>query len=86
MGKWKGPPHGEIPRCGAKTRAGRPCGNYSMDNGRCRLHGGLSSGAKNPYRNLKHGQYSKESLEQRRSEAKLLRESGAMLKLFDQLD
>src|SRR5699024_5705593 len=32
-------------RCGAKTRAGTPCKNGSMANGRCRLHGGKSSGA-----------------------------------------
>ena len=83
MGKWRGPPHGEIPRCGAKTRAGHPCGHFSMANGRCRLHGGLSTGAKKPYRNLKHGRYTKESLMQRRVEARLLKESGAMLKALE---
>ena len=31
--------------CGAKTRAGTPCKNRAMPNGRCRLHGGKSAGA-----------------------------------------
>jgi hypothetical protein len=33
------------PRCGAKTRAGPPCRQPAMKNGRCRLHGGKSPGA-----------------------------------------
>ena len=32
-------------RCGAKTRAGTPCKLTSIyDNGRCKFHGGLSTG------------------------------------------
>ena len=30
--------------CGAKTRAGTPCRNLPMKNGRCRMHGGGSTG------------------------------------------
>ena len=33
-----------APRCGARTRAGLACRQPAMTNGRCRLHGGLSSG------------------------------------------
>jgi hypothetical protein len=33
-----------APRCGAKTRAGGPCRQPAMPNGRCRLHGGKSTG------------------------------------------
>jgi hypothetical protein len=33
-----------APRCGARTRAGSPCRSPAMSNGRCRLHGGLSTG------------------------------------------
>jgi hypothetical protein len=34
-------------RCGAKTRAGTPCKQRTLFyNGRCKLHGGLSSGPK----------------------------------------
>lgn len=31
-------------RCGAKTRRGSPCQAPSMQNGRCKLHGGKSTG------------------------------------------
>ena len=35
-------------KCGAKSRrTGLPCNNYPMPNGRCRMHGGKSKGAKN---------------------------------------
>lgn len=64
MGKWRGTPHAEMSRCGAKTRVGHPCGNYSMANGRCKLHGGKSTGAKN--QPVKHGYYTKESIASRK--------------------
>ncbi len=32
--------------CGARTRNGPPCRNLPMKNGRCRMHGGASTGAK----------------------------------------
>lgn len=49
-------PKSERPKCGAKTRAGGKCQaravwNKAKDkpkNGRCRLHGGLSTGPKTP--------------------------------------
>lgn len=47
--------------CGAKTRKGTPCKTAAMPNGRCRMHGGSSTGPKTPNtRNnaLKHGFYS----------------------------
>ena len=34
----------KAPRCGAKNRRGLPCQCPAMRNGRCRLHGGLSTG------------------------------------------
>lgn len=53
-----GPPSApRAPRCGARTRGGRPCeapavmeGGYHRRprNGRCRLHGGLSTGPRTP--------------------------------------
>jgi hypothetical protein len=33
-----------APRCGAKTRTGCPCRGPAMKNGRCRMHGGASTG------------------------------------------
>jgi len=34
--------------CGARTRSGVPCNGWAMPNGRCRLHGGLSTGPRTP--------------------------------------
>jgi hypothetical protein len=42
-----GNPAGDFlaaPRCGARTRAGCACRQPAMANGRCRFHGGLSTG------------------------------------------
>lgn len=75
MGKWLGPPHDDIPRCGAKTRPGHPCGHYAMKNGRCRYHGGFSTGARNPHREIKHGHYTKEAIIERRNMNLLLRDA-----------
>src|SRR5690625_1654373 len=51
-------------RCGAKTRSGTPCKNYAMTNGRCRLHGGKSTGAppekmRKNKNSMKHGLFAK---------------------------
>ena len=35
-----------VKLCGARTRQGRPCIATALPNGRCRNHGGLSTGAK----------------------------------------
>lgn len=45
-------------RCGAKTRDGDPCKNWAMPNGRCRMHGGKSTGPRPENRGksgFKHG-------------------------------
>ena len=34
------------PRCGKRTRKGTPCAAWAMANGRCRMHGGKSTGPK----------------------------------------
>ncbi len=34
----------QVPRCGARTRVGGVCSQPAMDNKRCRMHGGLSTG------------------------------------------
>lgn len=63
-----------VQRCGAKTRRGTPCGCPAMKNGRCRLHGGLSTGPKTAEgiariqaANTKHGRYSKTEQEEQRT-------------------
>ena len=75
MGKWKGPPHEDISRCGAKTRAGHLCGHYAMKNGRCRYHGGKSTGAISPHHSIKHGFYTKSAVEERRCISAMLRDA-----------
>lgn len=45
-------------QCGAKTRHGLPCLTPAMPNGRCRMHGGSSTGAPPGNDNaVKHGIY-----------------------------
>lgn len=64
------------PRCGARTRNGRPCQAPAMaDNRRCRMHGGASPGAPTGQRNgnYRHGRYTAEALAERRRLAELLR-------------
>lgn len=51
-------------RCGAKTRSGKPCKSWAMPNGRCRMHGGKSTGAppeklKGKQNAMKHGLFAK---------------------------
>jgi hypothetical protein len=63
----------KAPRCGAKTRHGTACLCPAMANGRCRLHGGLSTGPTTwagieriKEANTKHGRYSKAARARRR--------------------
>ena len=57
-----------APRCGAQTRFKQPCKAPAMKNGRCRMHGGKSTGPKTAQgkerskrANWKHGDYSVET-------------------------
>lgn len=49
--------------CGAKTKSGEPCKKAALANGRCRFHGGKSTGPRDPNKlrgnknALKHGMY-----------------------------
>lgn len=57
-------------RCGAKTRAGGKCKAPAMANGRCRIHGGASTGPKKPNvaaNATKHGFYSDALLPEERN-------------------
>jgi hypothetical protein len=60
-------------RCGAKTRKGDPCRSPAMQNGRCRMHGGASTGPRTEEgrekcrrTHWKHGRYSQGSLRRSR--------------------
>lgn len=74
-------------RCGAKTRRGTPCQCPAMANGRCRLHGGLSTGPKTPEgierirrAVTKHGRYSQTAKAERLYVRMLLKECRELLK------
>ena len=72
-----------APRCGAKRRGTETrCNGPAMANGRCRLHGGLSTGPRTPEGlerskrgNWKHGEYSQEY----RSDLKLFKKGLSLL-------
>jgi len=71
-----------APRCGAmKRRKKTPCGSPAMANGRCRIHGGTSTGPKTSegIENIrkaqtKHGQRSAEAIRRRKEGTALRRE------------
>ena len=69
-----------APRCGAKTRKGTRCQGPAMANGRCRMHGGGSTGPRTPEglarsrkARWKHGFYSREVIAERRMIRKFMR-------------
>lgn len=77
----------KAPRCGAKTRKGMPCLAPAMKNGRCRLHGGKSTGPRTPegierirQAHLKHGMYTKEAIASRKEFYDLLRQLKGTIK------
>src|SRR6516225_9897144 len=62
-----------APRCGARSkRTSKPCRAAAMPNGRCKVHGGKSTGPRTPEglersrrANWKHGHYSREAKAER---------------------
>ena len=79
----------ELSRCGAKARSngGEPCRQPALANGRCRFHGGLSTGPKTEAGKerciaavTKHGRRSCRVIAQNRILMKKLKEAKAFLK------
>jgi len=67
------------PRCGAHCRTtNAPCKSAAMANGRCRMHGGKSTG-----RPVTHGQRAKEAKANQQDVKDVLAQLG---KLVDELD
>ena len=67
--KERGNPMQEPWRCGAHARTtGKPCRSPAMANGRCRMHGGKSTG-----RPQTHGHDTKNAIAERRNVRELLR-------------
>jgi hypothetical protein len=84
-------PHARsAPRCGAHSkRTGRPCKAPAMPNGRCRMHGGKSTGPRTPEglersrkANWRHGLYSAEAIAARRKAAAAVRALRELLGAF----
>jgi hypothetical protein len=75
----EGNPMQRARRCGARarTRGGAPCRAPAMPNGRCRMHGGASTGPRRPA--MRHGGYSKEMAELLREARRAVREANAKL-------
>jgi len=80
--EWRFGPDWPGQRCGAKTRRGTACQRpANRKNGRCRLHGGDSTGTKTQEgrarisaANLRHGKFTKDKLEKGREIRKELRQ------------
>lgn len=77
-----------APRCGAKNRQGCPCAGPAMANGRCRFHGGKSTGARTvegllrcQIASLKHGGRSAEAVEAARMRGEARRAIAALDRL-----
>ena len=80
----------KSPRCGAKTRKKSSCLGPAMLNGRCRLHGGKSTGPKTKEglersrkANWKHGRRSAETIHQRKESMAVRRQLKKLINLAD---
>ena len=89
--EWRFGPDWPGRRCGAKTRRGTACQRPAhKKNGRCRLHGGASTGARTEEgrarisaANLRHGKFTKDKLEKRRENTAKGREILAELRQME---
>ena len=70
----------QSPRCGALTRNRTRCQSPAMPNGRCRMHGGMSTGPRTPegkersrMASWKHGRRSRAYTEARREATQAMR-------------
>ena len=68
-------PFENIKFCGAKTRTtNKPCQGSAMSNGRCRFHGGKSTG-----RPITTGKWTKEAIHQKDEVNLLIRQAKALI-------
>ena len=79
-----------APRCGARTRRGAACQAPAMANGRCRMHGGASTGPRTAEglersrrARWKHGLYSAQTRAMQKASRELLRQSRDLLDHLD---
>jgi len=76
----------DAKKCGAKTRKSTACQSPAMKNGRCRMHGGKSTGARTKAgiekikkANFKNGLYTKEAVADRKIMGWLIRNSKELM-------
>ena len=89
--QWRFGPNWPGQRCGAKTRSGSPCKRpANKQKGRCRLHGGASTGPKTKEgraiiarSNTKNGRYTKAKLAERKRQAMITKELWARRKMIE---
>ena len=90
--EWRFGPKWPGQRCGAKTRRGTSCRRpANKRNGRCRLHGGASTGprtergcAKTAAANTTTGQHTKAMIAKRREDAKIAKGLRNRLRVIEQ--
>ena len=90
--EWRFGPDWLGQRCGAKTRRGTACQSpANKRNGRCRLHGGASTGprteeglAKIAATNTTTGQHTKAMIAKRKEEAKIAKGLRDRLRVIEQ--
>ena len=90
--EWRFGPDWPGQRCGAKTRRGTACQRpASKKNGRCRLHGGQSTGpktaegrAKIAAANTTTGQHTKAMIARRKEDAKIAKGLRDRLRVIEQ--
>lgn len=82
----------QTKRCGAKTKRGGVCNGMAMKNGRCRVHGGASTGPRTPEgkaraqrSNWKHGRRSAEYIAMRRAIAQAGRDLRETMRISEQM-
>ena len=90
--EWRFGPDWPGQRCGAKTRRGTACRRpANKRNGRCRLHGGASSGprteqgrAKIAATNLRHGEFTQAKIAKRKEDAKIAKRLRDRLRVIEE--
>jgi len=90
--EWRFGPDWPGQQCGAKTRRGTECQRpANKRNGRCRLHGGRSTGpksaegrAKIAAANLRHGEFTQAKIAKYKEDAKVAKRLRDRLRLAEQ--
>lgn len=74
-------------RCTARTRQGITCKSPAMRNGKCRMHGGASTGAPcgKKHGRYKHGRHTKEAIARMVYLNQIIRDGRVMMREVEEL-